>query len=146
MRKRLRKKLLRRRPSALGLVAPGVFMREIDVSEYTPAIHVGPTHLGKKGSAVARYRLRRWHRRNPFALWAPPPDPAIVTNPPVLITSQSQLETVFGRLPRRPEPLLLIGDGGSVLPVLPEDNVIGPLLEGVHEEFYKSCVKDDREA
>lgn len=144
MRKRLRKKLRRRRPAALGLIAPGVLIRDVDMSPFVPAIRVGPEHQGKKGSAKERYRLRRWHRRNPLALWGPPPSPGVLINHAVLISSQSELEAIFGRLPRRLEPLFLIGDGGSVLPLLPEDNVIGKALDQnkLCEMLYKDFTKE----
>lgn len=113
------------------------------MSSFMPSIHVGPEHPGKKGSAKARYRLRRWRRRNPFASWGPLPSPTVLINPLVLISARSELATIFGRLPRRPEPLFLIGDGGNVLPLLPEDNVLGDVLDqdtlarAIYEDFTK---------
>ncbi len=58
MRKRLRKKLANR-------VRPGWVSSDVYVKFAQPLFVTfpGPEHPGKKGSAKARYRYRRWARR-----------------------------------------------------------------------------------
>jgi hypothetical protein len=61
LRKRLRKKLARR--SRPDWVSSGVY---VTFSQSVFVTFPGPEHPGKKGSAKARYRYRRWVRRKGF--------------------------------------------------------------------------------
>ena len=90
MRKRLRKKL-ERRPRLI----PGVY---VTFSQSLFVTMPGPEHPGKKGSAKARYRYRRWARRAGIpTLWSTPPRPF---EPARRISSQEEFNAVFGPLER----------------------------------------------
>lgn len=122
MRKRLRKKLNLTTPTRIGeQCVAGVRFIEIDASAFVqPDVPLGPTHPGKPGSARARYRWRRWSRRQADALAARWHALAGTVGAPILVTSQYEMLDVFGPLQRALEEPV----GPLLLPHLADDSFV----------------------
>lgn len=95
-RKRHRKKM--RAADRSCWVSPDVYIKV----ESHIMIRIGPEHPGKRGSARARYRMRRWwrreheHRIEELARLMP----LHTTNQPILISSREALLEAFGPIRR----------------------------------------------